>query len=149
MMQNPRYHWRQRIEALTDKQCKFGCIYIQHTTQRKCLNSVNLWNCEGLSTKNFVRVCATVNTIRSLLVHENANHCSKKSKEMIKILWHYQMTFMPFKGLQPFKVKLFSENSLWSNILNHLQTKVTPKNPHSCIFLVYNIILRKWELWLT
>ena len=27
MMQNLRYYCRQRIEALTDKQCKFGCIY--------------------------------------------------------------------------------------------------------------------------
>ena len=44
------------------------------------------------------------------------------------------MVFMPFIGLQAFKVKLFSENSLWSSILNHLQAKVTPKNPHSCIF---------------
>ena len=43
------------------------------------------------------------------------------------------MTFMPFIGSQTFRVK-FSENSLWSNILNYLQTKVTPRNPHSCIF---------------
>ena len=27
MMQNLRYYCRQRIEALEDKQCKFGCIY--------------------------------------------------------------------------------------------------------------------------
>ena len=27
MMQNLRYYCRQRIEALADKQCKFGCIY--------------------------------------------------------------------------------------------------------------------------
>ena len=27
MMQNVRYYCRQRIEALADKQCKFGCIY--------------------------------------------------------------------------------------------------------------------------
>ena len=27
MVQNLRYHCRQRIEALADKQCKFGCIY--------------------------------------------------------------------------------------------------------------------------
>ena len=47
------------------------------------------------------------------------------------------MTFMPFIGLQTFEVK-FSENTLWSNILNHLQTKVTPKNPHSCIFFQYD-----------
>ena len=26
-MQNLRYYCRQRIEALSDKQCKFGCIY--------------------------------------------------------------------------------------------------------------------------
>ena len=57
------------------------------------------------------------------------------------------MTFMPFVGLQTFKVKLFSENLLWSNILNPLQTKATPKNPHSCIF--FSIILKKWEFWQT
>ena len=28
----------------------------------------------------------------------------------------------------------FSENSLWSNILNLLQTKVTPMNPHFLVF---------------
>ena len=27
MMQNLTYHCRQRIEALADNQCKFGCIY--------------------------------------------------------------------------------------------------------------------------
>ena len=33
MMQNLRYYWRQqRIEALTDKQCKFGFIYRQYIT---------------------------------------------------------------------------------------------------------------------
>ena len=26
-MQNLTYHCRQRIEALADNQCKFGCIY--------------------------------------------------------------------------------------------------------------------------
>ena len=44
------------------------------------------------------------------------------------------MIFMPFLGLKTFKVKLFSENSLWSSILNHLQRKITPKNPHFCVF---------------
>ena len=50
------------------------------------------------------------------------------------------MIFMSFIGLQTFKVMFFSENSLWSNILNHLQRKVTPTNPHSCIFIsiLYN-----------
>ena len=47
------------------------------------------------------------------------------------------MTFMLFTGLQTFKVK-FSENSLWSNILNHLQTKVTPKSPHSAFSLIWS-----------
>ena len=28
MMQNLRYYCKERIEALADKQCKFGCIYI-------------------------------------------------------------------------------------------------------------------------
>ena len=27
-MQNLRYYCKERIEALADKQCKFGCIYI-------------------------------------------------------------------------------------------------------------------------
>ena len=27
MTQNLTYHCRQRIEALADNQCKFGCIY--------------------------------------------------------------------------------------------------------------------------
>ena len=27
MMQNLTYHCRQRIEALADNQCKFGCIF--------------------------------------------------------------------------------------------------------------------------
>ena len=38
---------------------------------------------------------------------------------------------------QAFKVKLFSKNSLCSSILNHLQTKVTLKNPNSCIFFFF------------
>ena len=37
--------------------------------------------------------------------------------------------FMPFIVLQTIKVKLLSENSLWRNILIHLKTKVTPRNP--------------------
>ena len=32
----------------------------------------------------------------------------------------------------------FPENSLWSNILNHSQTKVTPINPSFCIFFQYD-----------
>ena len=36
------------------------------------------------------------------------------------------MTFMTFIGLQTFKVKLFFENFMWSNILHHLKTKVNP-----------------------
>ena len=85
------------------------------------------------------RLCATLHVI--WLLHENASHCSKISKKNdLKILWHYQMIFMPFLGSQTFKVKSFSENSLWSSNLNHLQTKVTPKNPDSCIFFfsIYN-----------
>ena len=51
------------------------------------------------------------------------------------------MIFISFIGVQTFKVKLFTENSLWNSTLNHLQTKVTPKNPNSCIlffFIIYN-----------
>ena len=49
------------------------------------------------------------------------------------------MIFMPFIGLQTFKVKLFTENSLWSSNLNHWQTKVSLMNPHFCIsFSIYN-----------
>ena len=36
------------------------------------------------------------------------------------------LTLMPFIGLHTFKVKLFFENSLLSNILSHLKTKITP-----------------------
>ena len=64
------------------------------------------------------------------------------SKKIIRF-WDHRMAFMSFIGLQTFKVKLFSGKSLWSNILNYLQTKVTPKNPHSCIF--FSMILKKWE----
>ena len=54
------------------------------------------------------------------------------------------MSFMPFLGLQTFKVQLFSGNSLWSNILNHFQTKVTPMNLHESPFLIcFSIVLMK------
>ena len=43
----------------------------------------------------------------------------------------------------PSKLSFF-ENSLWVNVLNHLETKVTPKNPHACIF--FSMILKKWVL---
>ena len=38
------------------------------------------------------------------------------------------------------KVKVFSGNSLWSSILNHLQTKVIPRTPILAIFFfsIYN-----------
>ena len=55
---------------------------------------------------------------------------------------------MPFVVLQTFKVKLFLENSLWSNILNHLQTKLTPLILLFFDFLQYGpeevIILPNW-----
>ena len=44
---------------------------------------------------------------------------------------------MPFIALQTFKVKLLFENSLWENILIHLKTKVTPRNPLFLHFLQY------------
>ena len=49
------------------------------------------------------------------------------------ILWHCQIS-NDFRAFHRF------ENSLESGILNHLQTKVTLKNPHSCIFFfsIYN-----------
>ena len=48
------------------------------------------------------------------------------------------MIFMLFTGLLTFKVKLFLK-TLWCSILNHLQSKVTSKNCHSCIFFsIYN-----------
>ena len=45
-----------------------------------------------------------------------------------------------FPGFADVKVKVFSGNSLWSSILNHLQTNVIPKNPYSCnfFFSIYN-----------
>ena len=44
---------------------------------------------------------------------------------------------MPFIVLQTFKVKLLLENSLWRNILIHLKTKVTPRNPLFLHFVQY------------
>ena len=46
--------------------------------------------------------------------------------------------FNTFHRFTDFQSLAFSENSLWDSILNHLQTKVTPNNPHSCIFFQYN-----------
>ena len=106
--------------------------------------SVKLWR---FITKYFVSLCATIHTIQSMLVHKNASHFSNQENDQ-KILWYYQIIFMPFICLQTFKVKLFSENSLWSSILNPLQMEVTPKKPHSCIFSVY-IILKKQEFFQT
>ena len=57
-------------------------IFFYSMKERKCLNSINLWNCEGLETKNFVRLCATLHTIQSLLVLKNASHCSTTLKTM-------------------------------------------------------------------
>ena len=39
------------------------------------------------------------------------------------------MIFMPFIGLQIFKVKRFFENSQWSIVLNHLKINLTAYNP--------------------
>ena len=44
---------------------------------------------------------------------------------------------MPFIVLQTFKVKLLLENSLWRNILIHVKTKVTPRNPLFLHFVQY------------
>ena len=118
-------------------------IFRQHEGN---IYSLNLWNCEGLQNKNFVRLCATFHTIQSLLVHKSALQQDFQENDQ-KIVWHNQMTFITFIGLQTFKVKLISENSLWHNILNHFQTKVTPKNPHSGIS--FSVILKKWEFWQT
>ena len=48
------------------------------------------------------------------------------------------MTVIPFIGLQIFKVKLFFEDSLQSNTLNHLKTKVTPQHTLLLYFLQYD-----------
>ena len=84
---------------------------------------------------------APFHTIQSLLVHENAAMVKKNDQ---KILWHYQMIFISFIGVQTFKVKLFTENSLWNSTLNHLQTKVAPRTPIPAFFSVY-IILKKLQ----
>ena len=50
------------------------------TTWRKFQNSVrNLQNNEGLEFKYFVRLCATLHIIQSLLVHKHAINCRKIS----------------------------------------------------------------------
>ena len=67
------------------------CYTYFSTTWRKCLNSVNLWN------------CATLHTIQSLVVHRNIRYCTKISKKMIRrfydiIKWFY--VFHRFADLQ-------------------------------------------------
>ena len=96
------------------------------TRKRKCLICVNLWNWEVLLTKIFVRLPATLYTVQSMLVHKNASNCSKMAKKIIRQFYDIikRVLYLSY---------IFSENSLRSNILNHLQTKVTPTNPHSCI----------------
>ena len=42
--------------------------------------------------------------------------------------------FYAFHRFADLQNSLFSENPLRSNVLNHLQTKVTPMNPYFCIF---------------
>ena len=95
IMQNLRYHCRQRIEALVDKCANktsqdslsnFKLLNLRNfmsnnhyqyfsTTWRKCLNSVNLWNCEGcFYTNNFLQLCAILHIVQSLLIHNKANH---------------------------------------------------------------------------
>ena len=114
-------------------------FHVKKHTLRRSLNSVNLGNCEGLQTKKFARLCVLHFTlfnhcwfIRMLGIFAK---CPRKWPENDqKMLWHHQMTFISFICLQTFKVKLFSQKPLWSNILNWLQTKVIPKNPHSYIF---------------
>ena len=49
--------------------------------------------------------------------------------KMVSFFHNFFITFLLYPKkivLQTFKVKLFLENSLWSNILNHLKTNVTP-----------------------
>ena len=60
---------------------------------RKGLNSIDLRNFEGLYIKNFLRLYTILLTIQSLLVDENASHCSRISNKMIRrlsaiIKWH-------------------------------------------------------------
>ena len=40
-MQNRRYYCKERIEALADKQCKFGCIYIYQVRFEHIVQSAN------------------------------------------------------------------------------------------------------------
>ena len=61
---------------------------------------------------------------------------SKKNK----VLWN-QMTFMPFIGLQTFKVKLFLETHCGAVFLGYLKTEVTPK----ILAPFFSMILKKLE----
>ena len=92
------------------------------TTWRKCLNSVNLWNYEGLWTKSFVRLYAKFTLF---------NHC-----------WFIRILVI-VAGCS----KKWSEDFITSSNYFHAFQN-TPQNTHSCIFF-FNITMKMWEFWKT
>ena len=115
--------------------------YIYFCTKwRKCLNSENLWKWEDLKRKkNCKELCAALHTIQSMLVHKNARNCSKMSKKMIRRF--YDISSNEFYGFHR-SADLQSSAFFWKltveRYFNHLQKKVTPMNPHFCIFSVWS-----------
>ena len=119
------------------------------TKWRKCLNFVNLWNCEGLKRKAIVRVVWAYvqyftlfnqcSFIRMLVIV--ARYSTKRSEDFMTSL----NEFYAFHISGHLQSSALSENSLWSNILNLLLTNVTPMNPH--FFYFFSVILKKWEFW--
>ena len=82
-----------KMKEFHDKEPLYIYIYIYIyinmcicTKWWKCVNSVNLWNWEGLKRKENVRGYVEHFTLftLSVLVHKNAGNCSKMSKKMIR-----------------------------------------------------------------
>ena len=71
-MQNLTYHCRQRIEALADNQCKFGCIY-QVRFEHVIVQGANKISYDSLSNlKSYwnERISYQKTTIHIFLQHE-------------------------------------------------------------------------------
>ena len=102
-------------------------------TWNKCLNSVNLWNWEDLKRKkDYKRLCPTLHTIQSMLVHKNASSCRKMSKKMIRRFYDIiEWVLYLSQVCRPSKFSFF-----WKLIIEHYFKSLANKsNSHECPFL--------------
>ena len=68
-MQNLRYYCKERIEALADKQCKFGCIYIYQVRFEHIVQSANKISYNSLTNlESYWNLQGTI--IHIFLLHE-------------------------------------------------------------------------------